>query len=200
MKYILKIIGNEMHISAHSVNQDEALRITSYVEENDYQLRRIVGEIDDEVLPGYDSWNTNLWVFDKPDNEDSVFVIEDTREKEVAKFPVQKVKKLKSPVGETCSAMPADHGDKGVLLCFSNSRGVVCNFHIESHEVPVASDFAYVLGKLITPAGKGAFIDKVFFKGVELPMEYDLQDTDNIGVISQFFPVALKKSAKKKSK
>jgi len=29
---------------------------------------------------------------------------------------------------------------------------------------------------------------------------YDFQDTDNIGVISQFFPVALKKSAKKKSK
>jgi|GEM_PF-5948485 len=199
MKYILNIIGSEMHISAHSVNQDEALIITAYVEENDHQLRRIVGEIDDEVLPDYDSWNTNLWVFDKPDNEDSFFVIEDTGGKEVAKFPVHKVKELKSPVGEKCSAMPADHGEKGVLLCFSNSRGVVCNFHIENDEVPVDSDFTYVLGKLVTPAGKGAFIDNVFFKGVELPMEYDLQDTDNIAIIYQFFHSDLIKSAKKKS-
>lgn len=188
MQYKLKIVGAEMYITAQSLNDEEADAVRVYADDNEEDLTNINGEIDAETLPGYDAWNTNMWVLDKPsDDADASFVVEDADGEVTCEFELSDIKRVKKPASKPLLAMPGENGVENVLLCVSNSKGTVCDFMFESSEPPVPEDFTYVVGELVTPAGKGTFIDKVLFKGQELEFGYDSQDTDNIGVTSQLF-------------
>jgi hypothetical protein len=190
MKYTLKITGAEMHITAQSLNDEEADAVRVYADDNEEDLLNINGEIDTETLPGYDAWNTNMWVLDKPsDDADASFVVEDANGELACEFELSDIKRVKKPASKPLLAMPGENGAENVLLCVSNSKGTVCDFTFESPQPPAPEDFTYVVGELVTPAGKGAFIDKVLFKGHELEFGYDSQDTDNIGITSQLFPI-----------
>ncbi len=188
MKYLVKVIGQEMHITAHSIDDAQAAEVQVYAEENDEQLWEISGEISPETLPDYDAWNTNMWVLDKPsDDKDAQFVVEDEAGEMVCEFTLADIRKAKKPAGETLYAMPGEHGAANVLLCVSSSKGTVCDYSLESKDRPEVQDFSYIVGNLVTPAGKGTFLDKLLYKGTALEIGYDSQDTDNIGVTSQLF-------------
>ena len=54
---------------------------------------------------------------------------------------------------------------------------MVYGFNFESEEVPTPKDFSYIPSTIGTEEGDWDLIDKVFFKGKELEVDYDFQET-----------------------
>ena len=69
------------------------------------------------------------------------------------------------------------------------NKGMVYGFTFESEEVPAPKDFSYIPGTIGTDYMDYDFVDKVFFKGNELEVDYDFQETNGKGVTVQLFTI-----------
>jgi len=181
-KYKVKVIGWELNASAHSLTNDQVEDLKDYQEENGHDdLSEMAWEIE-TVVQDYEPFSTNMWVIDVAmDNEKLTFVVEDENGQEITTFSLSDMTDHYEVVddyeGRICNGYPEEGGDENILLFFEENKGIVYGFNLESEEVPTAKDFSYIRGSIDTPDGDWDFVDKVFFKGTELEIDFDFQDT-----------------------
>ncbi len=181
-KYKLRVHGWELNASAHSLTNEEVDNLKEYQEENGHDdLSEMAWEIE-TVVDGYEPFSTNMWVIDVPmDNDSLSFILEDENEQEVTTFKLDDMTDHyevdEDYDSKNYNGYPEEGGDENILLFLEENKGVVYGFNLESEEVPTAKDFSYIRGSIETPDGDWDFVDKVFFKGTELEVDHDFQDT-----------------------
>lgn len=182
VKYKLRLHGWELNASAHSLTNEQVEDLKEYQEEsgND-DLSEIAWEIE-TVVEEYEPFNTNMWVIDVPmDNDKLTFILEGEDGEEVTTFKLDDMTDHyeidEDYDGDNRNGYPEEGGDENILLFLEENKGVVYGFNLESEEVPTAKDFSYVRGSIDTPDGEWDFVDKVFFKGTELEVDFDFQET-----------------------
>ena len=82
---------------------------------------------------------------------------------------------------------PSEGENENILLFLEENKGLVYGFNFESEEVPTPKDFSYIPGTIGTDDGDWDFIDKVFFKGKELEVDFDLQSTNGKALTVQLW-------------
>ena len=181
-KYKLRLHGWELNASAHSLTNEQVEDLKEYQEENgNDDLSEIAWEIE-TVVEEYEPFNTNMWVIDVPmDNDKLTFILEDEEGEEVTTFKLDDMTDHyeidEDYDSDSRNGYPEEGGDENILLFLEENKGIVYGFNLESEEVPTAKDFSYIRGSIDTPDGEWDFVDKVFFKGTELEVDFDFQET-----------------------
>ena len=181
-KYKIRLHGWELNASAHSLTNEQVEDLKEYQEENGNEdLSEIAWEIE-TVVEEYEPFNTNMWVIDVPmDNDKLTFILEGEDGEEVTTFKLDDMTDHyeidEDYDGDNRNGYPEEGGDENILLFLEENKGIVYGFNLESEEVPTAKDFSYVRGSIDTPDGEWDFVDKVFFKGTELEVDFDFQET-----------------------
>ncbi len=181
-KYKLRVHGWELNASAQSLTNDQVENLREYQEENGHdELSEMAWEIE-TVVDGYEPFSTNMWVIDVPmDNDRLSFILENENGQEVTTFKLDDMTdhyEIEEDYdGKNYNGYPEEGGDENILLFLEENKGVVYGFNIESEETPTSKDFSYIRGSIETPDGDWDFVDKVFFKGKELEVDFDFQDT-----------------------
>lgn len=181
-KYQLKVIGWELNASAHSLTNEQVEDIRNYQDENGYDdLSGMAFDLE-TVVEGYEPFSTNMWVLDKPmDNDALLFVVTDEDDTEVCRFELNEMTdhyEIEDNYDSTdYQGYPVEGEEENILLFLEEGKGVVCGYNFESEEVPTPEDFSYIPATIGTPEQDWDIIDKVFFKGGELEIDYDFQGT-----------------------
>ena len=181
-KYKVRLHGWELNASAHSLTNEQVEDLKEYQEENGNEdLSEIAWEIE-TVVEEYEPFNTNMWVIDVPmDNDKLTFILEGEDGEEVTTFKLDDMTDHyeidEDYDSDSRNGYPEEGGDENILLFLEENKGIVYGFNLESEEVPTAKDFSYVRGSIDTPDGEWDFVDKVFFKGTELEVDFDFQET-----------------------
>ena len=192
VKCKLRVHGWELTASAHSLTNQQVESLKEYQEENGHDdLSEMAWEIE-TVVEDYEPFNTNMWVIDVPmDNDRLTFILEDENEQEITTFNLDDMTDHyevdENYEGNNRNGYPEEGGDENILLFLEENKGVVYGFNLESEEVPTAKDFSYVRGSIDTPDGEWDFVDKVFFKGTELEVDFDFQDTRGKALTAQLW-------------
>ena len=180
--YKLIVHGWELNASAQSITDQQVQELNEYQEENGQDdLSEMAWELE-TVIEGYEPFSTNMWVIDVPmDNDRLSFILENEEGEEVTTFNLDDMTDHyeidENYEGQSKNAYPEEGAEENILLFLEENKGVVYGFNFESEEVPTAKDFSYVRGSIDTPDGDWDFVDKVFFKGKELEVDFDFQDT-----------------------
>ena len=181
-KYKVRLHGWELNASAHSLTNEQVEDLKEYQEENGNEdLSEIAWEIE-TVVEEYEPFNTNMWVIDVPmDNDKLTFILEGEDGEEVTTFKLDDMTDHyeidEDYDSDSRNGYPEEGGDENILLFLEENKGIVYGFNLESEEVPTAKDFSYIRGSIDTPDGEWDFVDKVFFKGTELEVDFDFQET-----------------------
>ena len=181
-KYQLKVYGWELNGSAHSITDQQVEDIKQYQEENGYDdLSEMAWDLE-TVVEGYEPFSTNMWVIDKPmDNDRLSFIIADENGEDITTFNLDEMTDHYE-IDENYESVdyhgfPSEGEYKNILLFLEENKGLVYGFNFESEEVPTPKDFSYIPSTIGTEDGDWDLIDKVFFKGKELEVDYDFQET-----------------------
>jgi hypothetical protein len=191
-KYQLKVYGWELNASAQSLTDQQVEDIKQYQEENGYDdLSEIAWELE-TIVDGYEPFSTNMWVIDVPmDNDRLSFILEDENGQEVSTFDLDGMTDhyeiVEDYEGRNLNGYPTEGEEQNILLFLEENKGIVYGFNFESEEVPTAKDFSYIRGSIETPDGDWDFVDKVFFKGTELEVDYDFQGTNGKALTVQLW-------------
>lgn len=191
-KYQLKVYGWELNASAQSLTDQQVEDIKQYQEENGYDdLSEMAWDIE-TIVEGYEPFSTNMWVIDKPMNNDRLtFTIANENDEDIFTFSLDEMTDHYE-IDEDYESIdyegyPSEGKNENVLLFLEENKGLVYGFNFESDEVPTPKDFSYMPGTIGTEEGDWDFIDKVFFKGNELEVDYDLQSTNGKALTVQLW-------------
>ena len=194
VKYQLKVYGWELNASAQSITDQQVQDIQEYQEENGYEdLSEMAWDLE-TIVEGYEPFNTNMWVIDKPsDNDGLSFIIADENGENISTFKLDEMTDHYE-IDENYESIdyhgyPSEGENENVLLFMEENKGMVYGFTFESEEVPTPKDFSYIPGTIGTDYMDYDFVDKVFFKGNELEVDYDFQETNGKGVTVQLFTI-----------
>lgn len=191
-KYQLKVYGWELNGSAHSITDQQVEDIKQYQEDNGYDdLSEMAWDLE-TVVEGYEPFSTNMWVIDKPmDNDRLSFIIADENGEDIRTFNLDEMTDHYE-IDEDYESIdyqgyPTEGEHENVLLFLEENKGLVYGFNFESDETPTPKDFSVIPGTIGTEEGDWDFIDKVFFKGTELEVDYDFQNTNGKALTVQLW-------------
>lgn len=191
-KYQLKVYGWDLNASAHSLTNQQVQVIKEYQEENECDdLSEVAWELD-SIIEGYEPFDTNMWVINKPFFSDKlIFTITDENDEEITEFSLSDITNHveidEDSEGENYQGYPLENKNENILLFIEENKGLICGYNFESEEVPTPKDFSYLVGSIDTPEGDWDLIDKVFFKGTELEINFDYQNTSGKGLTVQLW-------------
>lgn len=191
-KYQLKVYGWELNASAHQLTDQEVEDLREYQEDNGYDdLSEMAWDIE-TVVEDYEPYSTNMWVMDKPmDNDALTFILSDENGNEISQFGLDEMTDHYE-IDEDYESIdykgyPTEGEEENILLFLEEGKGVVYGFNFESDEVPTPKDFSVTPGTIGTPEQDWDIIDKVFFKGKELEVDYDFQGTNGKALTVQLW-------------
>lgn len=191
-KYQLKVYGWELNASAHSISNQEVEDIKQYQEENGYDdLSEMAWDLE-TVVEGYEPFSTNMWVIDKAmDNDRLTFIVAEENGEDITTFNLDEMTDHYE-IDENYESIdyhgfPSEGENENILLFLEENKGLVYGFNFESEEVPSPKDFSYIPGTIGTEEGDWDFIDKIFFKGNELEVDYDFQSTNGKALTVQLW-------------
>lgn len=181
--YTLKISGWELNASAHSLTHDEVDHVYDYQEEMGIDDLSEIGTGLEDIIDGYDPFDTNMWVISKPmDISDKTwFTVDDEDGNNILDFAINKIDEVNEDIildydyPKPLQGYPEEDHNENILLYLEENKGLVCNFNFKSNTIPTIDDFTYESSCIETPDGDWDFVNKVFYKGKELDMEYDEQ-------------------------
>ena len=188
-KYILVIGGWELNASGHQLTNEEVEKLKNHMSENGIDDLSSMG-FDIEGVLNYDIFDANMWVMDKPLwNGTPHFMVfkSDDMENRVLEFEEKEMSDHyevdeNADYGDTFNGFPIEGEEENIILWLEENKGWICDFEFESDEIPTAKDFSMVGGCIETPNGDWDFIDKMYFKGKELQMNFNYQQTRGIGL------------------
>ena len=180
--YKLKISGWELNGSAHSLTNEEKDALIEYQDLMGIDDLSEIGFDLEDVIDGYYPFDTNMWTISKPldISERTYFDVVDAEGNTVLEFKIDDIENIEDVdiVHEPDTPLRG-FGLKGeeenILLFLEENKGLVCDFEFYSDELPKVSDFAYEPNVIETPDGDWDFVNKVFFRGDELNMEFNDQ-------------------------
>jgi hypothetical protein len=183
-KYILVIGGWELNASGHQLTNEEVEKLKNHMSENGIDDLSSMG-FDIEGVLNYDIFDANMWVMDKPLwNGTPHFMVfkSDDMENRVLEFEEKEMSDHyevdeNADYGDTFNGFPIEGEEENIILWLEENKGWICDFEFESDEIPTAKDFSMVGGCIETPNGDWDFIDKMYFKGKELQMDFNHQET-----------------------
>lgn len=191
-KYQLKIYGWELNASAHQLTDQEVEDIREYQDDNGYDdLSEMAWDLE-TVVEDYEPYSTNMWVMDKPlDNDTLMFILSDENDNEISQFGLEDMTDHYE-IDENYESVdykgyPTEGEEENILLFLEEGKGIVYGFNFESEEVPTPKDFSIIPGTIGTPEQDWDIIDKVFFKGNELEVDYDFQGTNGKALTVQLW-------------
>lgn len=181
--YTLKISGWELNASAHNLSYDEVDDLLDYQEEMGIDDLSEIGTGLEDIIDGYDPFDTNMWVISKPlDISDKTwFTVDDEDGNNILDFSINKIDEVNEDMvldyeyPTPLQGYPEEDHNENILLFLEENKGLVCNFNFKSDTVPTIDDFTYESNCIETPDGDWDFVNKVFYKGKEIEMEYDEQ-------------------------
>jgi hypothetical protein len=194
MKYTLNCYGWQMEAIGKSLTDEQVSKIKEFMNENGYEnLWEARFELDQ--LLDIDIWDGELFHLSKAfDNGGMNFVIEDEEGKDVLKFDIQDMLALDEVIDdyythnrlEEYNAFPNENGNNNVLLMVDENKGGLYYMNFESDDVPTVEDFTFMTGSIVTPEGDYDYIDKIFFKTVELEIEDYLDNSGKASTVELF--------------
>lgn len=182
-KWTLTVSGWSVNASAHNLKNEEVDLVNQLkFEMGAEDLSDIMGDLE-EILPGYSMFSTNMWVLERPIISEKVFLqLLDENEKVVEKFELSQIDDVMDSEDETevdieyFSIIPNGDNVQNVLYVIEDNKGLCCSFEILSDEKPKVEDFTYSASYIETEEGDLEILDRIFYKGKELEMSYDMQE------------------------
>jgi hypothetical protein len=173
-----------LNASGHQLTNEEVEKLKNHMSENGIDDLSSMGFDIEEVL-NYDIFDANMWVMDKPLwNGTPHFMVfkSDDMENRVLEFEEKEMSDHyevdeNADYGDTFNGFPIEGEEENIILWLEENKGWICDFEFESDEIPTAKDFSMVGGCIETPNGDWDFIDKMYFKGKELQMDFNHQET-----------------------
>lgn len=183
-KYVLRVGGWGFEGSAHTLTNDEVQKIMDFKKENGYEDNEELYSDLPEILEGYDHYDTNWWVASRPMINDRLhFSLVDEDEQVVWD---KDIKEFRQWWDDESNVYPEDaddntvvldayphEGKENILFVYEEVKGVLQNYTVESDEVPQPEDFTYSSQSLESIEYELELMDKMFFKGNQLEIEYD---------------------------
>lgn len=180
--YILKISGWELDASAHNLTDVQVDTLNDYQEEMGIDDLSKIGAGLEDVIDGYSPYDTNMWKISKPlaSSDNTYFYVEDEDGLTVLEFTLSDVQSI-DDINEThefeevLQGYPEEDNNENILLWLEENKGLVCEFHFSGDETPTVGDFAWEPNCIETPDADWGFVNRVYFKGIELDFDYDEQ-------------------------
>lgn len=180
--YKLKITGWELNGSAHNLTDEQVDDLDNYQDEMGIEDLSDIGYDLEDVLEGYDPFDTNMWNISKPldISGKTWFTVEDSEGNNVLEFTINDIENIEDvdilhEYETPNQGFPIEFDNENILLFMEENKGLVCDFTFLSDTTPVLEDFSYEPGCIETPDGDWDYVNKVFFKTGELEMEYEEQ-------------------------
>jgi hypothetical protein len=182
-KFKLTVSGWSINASAHNVSNEIVDKINQHKFEMDVEdLTDLMGDLE-EIVPGYSMFSTNMWVLERPTISEKVFLqILDEDLKLVEKFELSQIDDVMDTDDDTeleieyFSIIPNGVDTQNVLYVQEDNKGLICSFDLLSDDVPEIEDFTFSTSYIETPEGDLEILDRIFWRGVELEMSYDMQE------------------------
>lgn len=184
-KYKLCVLGLGMEGCAHTLTNEEVQKLRDYKDENSIdEYSQIYSELP-EILENFEHGNTNWWTASRPYVNSSLrFVLKNQNDEVLWEKPhteTSDVYVLNEKYGlpedfenatENIDAYPND-GHENILCIIEDVKGTICNYILESEEVPVVEDFGFTSPSLESPVFDYENIDKMFYKNQELEKDFE---------------------------
>lgn len=184
-KYKLCVLGLGMEGCAHTLTNEEVQKLRDYKDENSHdEYSQMYSELP-EILESFEHGNTNWWTASRPYVNSSLrFVLKNENNEVLWETPhteTSDVYELNEKYDlledfenatENFDAYPHD-GHENILCIIEDVKGTICNYIIESDEVPVVEDFGFTSPSLESPVFDYEYLDKMFFKNKELEKDFE---------------------------
>ncbi len=184
-KYKLLVNGFGMEASAHNLTSEEVEIILNAKEEGNHEELNEMYSMIPDLIENYDHYDTNWWVASRPYvNDRLMFVLIDENgnviwekgwEELTDVYDLQdkygEIPNLEE-VGQVIDAYPHE-GHENILCVIEDVKGTICDYYIESDEVPKFEDFGFTAQSLESPIFDYEVMDKMFYKNQELEKDFD---------------------------
>lgn len=182
-KWTLTVSGWSVNASTHNLTNEEVEKINDLKFEMDVEdLSDLMGDLE-EILPGYNMFSTNMWVLERPMIAEKTFLqILDENENVVKKFELSQIDDIMDNDDETeveieyFTNLPNGQDIQNVLWVCEENKGLCCSFEVLSDVEPEVEDFTFSSSYIETREGDIEILDRIFYKGKELEMSYDMQE------------------------
>jgi len=192
-KYKLNVYGWEMDVKGFSLSNEQTQEIKDHMDDGGYDdLADIIWDLEDY---GVDVWSSDLFRHTAPFfNDSTLFEIVDESGNVVTTFNINDVSDLEEFLGNDAQditgkfidAIPNEGINNNVLLIIDENKGGLFFMDFESEETPSPKDFSLIGGSVETLDGDWEFIDKIFFKGVELEIVDYLDNSSKAATIKLY--------------
>ena len=184
-KYKLCVLGLGMEGCAHTLTNEEVQKLRDYKDENSHdEYSQMYSELP-EILDSFEHGYTNWWTASRPYVNSSLrFVLKNENDEVVWETPhtgTSDIYKLDEKYGlskdfenlmESIDAYPHD-GHENILCIIEDFKGTLCDYTIESDEVPVVEDFGFTAHSLESPVFDYEYMGKMFYKNQELEKDFE---------------------------
>ena len=184
-KYKLLVNGFGMEASAHNLTSEEVEIILNAKDEGNHEELSEMYSMIPDLIENYDHYDTNWWVASRPYvNDRLMFVLTDEDGNVIWEKGWQELSDIYDlqdkygevpnleEVGQVIDAYP-HKGHENILCLIEDVKGTLCNYHIESDEVPKFEDFGFTSQSLESPIFDYEVMDKMFYKNQELEKDFD---------------------------
>jgi hypothetical protein len=186
-KYKLLVNGTIFDGSAHKLTDLEVQKLNKYKTDNSINKWEELYDDLEDLVEDYDRYETNWWNAERIMVTPSLnFVLLDeannllwTKKHEEISDIYDLADKYNIEDGfddieKSFDAVPYED-QENILFVYELLKGDYCSFEIDSEEIPNIEDFAIVSHCLETPDEEFEFLEKVFYKNIELDPNYDDQ-------------------------
>lgn len=184
-KYKLLVHGWGMEGLAHKLTSEEVTKLRNQMKLGDYEsLSELYSELPD-LLDDFDHSLPNWWMASRPyvnDRLEFTLVDENNHTVWTKKWDeLTDVDELNEKYGlpenfyestEVLDAYPFE-GQENILCIIEDVKGTICNYIIESDEVPQFEDFGFNAHSLESPEFDYEYMDKMFYKNQELEKDFE---------------------------
>ncbi len=184
-KYKLCVLGWGMEGCAHTLTNEEVQKLRDYKDENSHdEYSEMYSELP-EILEGFEHGDTNWWTASRPyvnsslrfvlKNENDEVVWEKGWEELADNYALDEKYGLPEDFEEPMEHIDAYPHDehKNILCVIEDVKGTMCNYIVESDEVPVVEDFGFTAHSLESPVFDYEYMDKMFYKNQELEKDFE---------------------------
>jgi hypothetical protein len=185
-RYELQALGRGLLVSTHRLSLQEFGAVKGYCKENEEDLEYISTSLDG-VLEDYDPFETNEW-------QTGILPLLSGLSLDLLDFGGKQLFSISSPLEGGIEAIDeydlqyeVEPKDGNLLLFCEDYKGHVASWFLESDSIPTLGDFSFKVGRIDINEEQTEYIEKLFYKGVELERNYDNISMEGKGAYHALF-------------
>ena len=172
MQYEILALGRGLLVTTHKLNPLEVELVQEYCRESEEDLEFISTSLDD-VLEEYDPFDTNEW-------QTGILPLLSGLSLDLVNSEGKQLFSVSNPqevgmevIDEYDLQYEVEPKDGNLLLFCEDYKGHVASWLLESDSVPALEDISFKVGRIDINEDQTEYIEKLFYKGVELERIYD---------------------------